>query len=139
MAEAAGLVEKIKRTAQEANEAAKPVNVCFGVVVSKSPLRIKVEQKMILGESQLILTRNVTNYTASITVQWETGDHSIRHKHVGNGGDDTEYSEVPHRHNVVGTKKILMHNGLEDGDEVILVRQQGGQKYIVIDRIGGRG
>lgn len=138
MADAAGLVEKIKRTAQEANEAAKPVNVCFGVVVSKSPLRIKVEQKMILGESQLILTRNVTDYTASVTVQWETEDHSIRHKHAEGSGEDTEYSEVPHMHSVVGTKKVLMHNALEDGDEVIMIRQQGGQKYVVIDRIGGR-
>lgn len=28
-------------------------------------------------------------------------------------------------------------DGLAAGDEVILLRQQGGQKYIVLDRIGG--
>ncbi|MDE7299468.1 MAG: DUF2577 domain-containing protein, partial [Lachnospiraceae bacterium] len=31
---------------------------------------------------------------------------------------------------------ITVHNGLAVGDEVILLRQQGGQKYIVWDKIG---
>lgn len=137
LADATGLVEKIKQAAQEASEAAKPVNVCFGEVVSKSPLKINVEQKMELGEKQLILTRNVTDYMTMVTVQWETEEERIRHKHAGGGNGDTEYAEMPHAHNVVGTKNFLMHNALEVGDEVILIRQQEGQKYIVIDRIGG--
>lgn len=29
------------------------------------------------------------------------------------------------------------NNHLEKGEEVILLRMQGGQKYIVLDRIGG--
>lgn len=33
-------------------------------------------------------------------------------------------------------KKITVHNELVVGDEVILFRQQGGQKYVVKDRIG---
>lgn len=32
-------------------------------------------------------------------------------------------------------KKITVHNGLVVGDDVILLRQQGGQKYIVADRL----
>ena len=68
LADATGLVEKIKKAAQEANEAAKPVNVCFGEVVNKSPLKINVEQKMVLGEKQLVLTRNVTDYMTTVTV-----------------------------------------------------------------------
>ncbi|MBR4025948.1 MAG: DUF2577 domain-containing protein [Lachnospiraceae bacterium] len=31
---------------------------------------------------------------------------------------------------------LSISNALKKGDEVILIRQQGGQKYIVIDRIG---
>lgn len=132
-----GLVEKIKKAAQEANEAAKPVNVCFGEVVNKSPLKINVEQKMVLGEKQLVLTRNVTDYMTTVTVQWETAEENIRHKHAGGGSGDTEYAEVAHAHDVVGTKNFLIHNALEVGDEVVLIRQQEGQKYIVLDRIGG--
>ena len=31
---------------------------------------------------------------------------------------------------------ITIHNGLVVGDKVILIRQQGGQKFVVLDRIG---
>lgn len=137
MADANGLVEAMKKAALEAVESTKPVNVFFGEVVSKSPLKINVEQKMILGEAQLVLTRNVTDYTTTATVQWETERHKIRHKHAGDNGD-TEYAETPHAHDIAGQKNLLIHNALEVGDEVILIRQQEGQKFIVVDRIGGK-
>ena len=73
MADANGLVEAMKRAARDEREASKPVNVYFGEVVSKSPLRINVEQKMVLGEQQLVLARNVTDYMTTVTVQWITG------------------------------------------------------------------
>lgn len=129
MADGAGLVEKIKRAAMDAQESTKPVNVCFGKVVSRDPLKINVEQKMLLGEKQLVLTRNVTDFYTWITVDWET-------ELKGGGAGEASYEE--HRHRIFGKKKILVHNGLDIGDEVILIRQQEGQKFIVIDRIGGR-
>lgn len=67
MADANELVETLKRAAVEAIEAKKPVNVYFGEVVSAAPLKINVEQKMVLGEKQLILSRNVTNFKTSIS------------------------------------------------------------------------
>lgn len=137
MADANGLVEAMKKAALEALESTKPVNVYFGEVVSKTPLKINVEQKMVLGESQLVLTRNVTDYITTVTVQWETEIHKIRHKHAGDNGD-TEYTETPHTHGIIGQKNLLIHNALEVGDEVILIRQQEGQKFIVFDRIGGK-
>ncbi len=41
----------------------------------------------------------------------------------------------------LGTLQLILtervtENGLEEGDQVILIRMQGGQKYIVLDRIG---
>lgn len=65
MPDANELVDTLKRAAVEAVEAGKPVNVYFGEVVSASPLKINVEQKMILGEKQLILSRNVTDFSTS--------------------------------------------------------------------------
>ena len=67
LADANELVETLKRAAVEAMEAKKPVNVYFGEVVSAAPLKINVEQKMVLGEKQLILSRNVTNFKTSIS------------------------------------------------------------------------
>lgn len=32
-------------------------------------------------------------------------------------------------------RTMTIHNSLTKGDEVVLLRQQGGQKYIVIDRV----
>ena len=63
LADANALVEAMKKASREEREASKPVQVYFGEVISKSPLNINVEQKMVLGENQLILTRNVKNDT----------------------------------------------------------------------------
>ena len=38
---------------------------------------------------------------------------------------------------LVLTRTVAEYNALKAGDEIILLRQQGGQKYIVIDRVGG--
>ncbi len=110
MADANELVKLMKKAAVEAVAARKPVNVFFGKVQSVRPLKIGVEQRMQLGEAQLVLTRNVTDFDIMATVEWDTEK---------------------------GKKKIRFHNGLCIGDEVVLIRQQEGQKFIVADRIGG--
>lgn len=46
-------------------------------------------------------------------------------------------TKLTHTHDIEGTKQMTIHNHLEKGEEVILLRMQGGQKYIVLDRIGG--
>jgi hypothetical protein len=43
---------------------------------------------------------------------------------------------LAHRHSIEGKKEITVHNSLVVGDEVILLRQQGGQKYVVWDNVG---
>lgn len=131
LADANGLVEAMKRAARDERESSKPVNVYFGEVVSVAPLKINVEQKMVLGESQLILTRNVTDYMTTVTVQWNTEIGVL-------SSDGKTTAPPPHLHGIVGQKNFLMHNALEVGDEVILIRQQEGQKFIVVDRIGGK-
>lgn len=131
LADANGLVEAMKRAARDERESSKPVNVYFGEVVSVAPLKINVEQKMVLGESQLILTRNVTDYMTTVTVQWNTEIGVL-------SSDGKTTAPPPHLHGIVGQKNFLIHNALEVGDEVILIRQQEGQKFIVIDRIGGK-
>lgn len=32
-------------------------------------------------------------------------------------------------------KKYTVHNGLRNGEKVTLIRQQGGQKYVILDRV----
>ena len=45
LADANGLVEAVKKASRDEREASKPVNVYFGEVISKTPLKINVEQK----------------------------------------------------------------------------------------------
>lgn len=163
MPDAVEFVKTLKQTAVDAVEAEKPVNVCFGEVVSISPLKINVEQKLVLGEAQLILTRNVIDFEMQVTVDWTADNAALNAKHAHTGEVDVnvdtffepENSELEivsnatgsitidnadmnlsHNHVISGKKNITIHNGLTIGDEVILIRQQKGQKYIVIDRIG---
>lgn len=129
MPDANGLVDTLKRSAVEAVEAGKPVNVYFGEVISVSPLKINVEQKMILGEKQLILSRNVTNFKTKITA-----GNIQNYYYTGDINSGTAPVSPSHIH-AVGTIEITVHNGLAVGDKVIILRQQKGQKFIVIDRM----
>ena len=61
-------VKLIKKTAVDAVNASKPANMTFGKVVSVSPLKIQVDQKLTLGSAQLILSRNVTDYKIPISI-----------------------------------------------------------------------
>lgn len=139
------LAKAMRRNALEAVEATKPVNVFFGDVLSTSPLQIKIEQKMLLDDAQLILSRNVTNYMIEVSIQWDTLSEKIMHSHSVNltdsNGDSvtgkTEAQTVSHTHGVEGKKQMTIHNGLIKGEKVILIRQQEGQKFVVLDRIGG--
>lgn len=60
------------------------------------------------------------------------------HKHHYEGATDGSLSEEAtlHGHGYKGKKKVLMHYGLKQGESVLLIKMQGGQKYIVLDRIG---
>ena len=103
------LVNAMKRAGCEAVSAGGPVTDGFGKVVQERPLKVLVDQKLMLGEAQLILTRNVTDYMMVIS-------------RAGSEG---------------ATEEVTIHNGLKQGEEVLLLRQQGGQKYVILDKVGG--
>lgn len=120
------LFEMIKKISTEAVDAKKPAGLLFGKVISDSPLKILVEQKMTLEKEQLVLCRNVTDFKVMMTVK-----HFTENK--GGGSGDSAYES--HRHEYKGKKEFLVHNKLKTGEEVLLLRQQGGQKFIVVDRV----
>jgi len=129
--------DAIKKAALDAVNAINPVNVFFGNVVSTNPLKINVEQKMTLEAPQLILARNVTTHTIQMTVNHWTEDetehtHDVHDTYTGGGTSDP----TTHKHAYKGQKTFTVHNGLVVGDKVILIREQGGQRFVVIDRLG---
>ena len=111
------LVNAVKKAAIEAVEASHPSDFLFGKVTSVSPIKVSVEQKMTLASAQLVLTRNVTDYSADVSVDWNTEDAN------------------EHNHEIMGVKKITIHNGLKVGDEVVLLKKKGGQKYLILDKV----
>jgi hypothetical protein len=138
------LVKLIKKAAVEAVYASKPANMFFGKVISESPLKIKVDQKLILTEAQLVLSRDVTDYEIIVTLkkeyEWIT-ENTQNYAPLPNTGvtacEAAHDHTVDHKHDIIQEKKkVFIHNALKNGEEVILMQIAGGQKYIVIDRIG---
>lgn len=124
--DALDLLNIIKKASMDAVEASKPADFCYGKVTSTTPLQISIDQKMTLGEAQLVLTRNVSDYKIKVTMDLSTETQS---------GGSGESSFASHSHKITGEKEITIHNALSVGEKVILIRQKGGQKYLVIDRV----
>lgn len=151
------LLKIIKQAAINAVDATKPVNIVFGTVISTSPLQIQVEQKLTLGKEQLVIAKHLTNYSTTMNIYMNTDsktvsfnfshEHNVslktdkqeNHTHNVNGNTDNKELEKSktHNHTISGNFNVIIKNGLLVGETVILVRMQEGQKYIVLDRIGG--
>nr|DAI29375.1 MAG TPA: Protein of unknown function (DUF2577) [Caudoviricetes sp.] len=128
------LVRAVKKAAVEAVRAENPMGVCHGTVTGLSPLEITTDQKLILGERQLILTNAVRDYTVEMTVDHVTEvishGHSVTDTYTGGG----TAQPVDHSHPYKGRKSFRVHLGLKMGEKVILVRCDGGQQFVVLDR-----
>lgn len=122
------LVRAVKQAAVEAVKADGPMAVSFGTVTSASPLEITVDQKKILSEAQLILTDAVRDYTVEMTTMPEFHET----EEISGGAGDAAFAS--HKHRYQGRKKWKVHNALQMGEKVILLRCDGGQQYIVLGR-----
>jgi len=111
------MVELIKMAALGAVNESKPASIVFGTVVDVTPLKINIEQRLTLNAAQLILTSNVKDYDADMTVEHFTEQTN------------------EHAHAYTGRKTFRVHNGLAVGEQVIMLQMQGGQKYIVLDKV----
>lgn len=120
------LVRIIKKAAVEAVNASSPFALKIGEVVSVSPLKISINQKLTIPAAQLMLTNAVRDYTVYMTV-----DHSTEPASGGSG----ESAFASHSHKYTGKKKYTVHLGLSVGEKVLLLRCDGGQKFIVLDRL----
>lgn len=120
------LVEIIKQITKETVEAGKPAAITYGEVTKINPLEIQIEQKLTLPAEFFVLTKAVTDHYVDMTVSHTTEERA------GGSGDA---SFASHNHDYSGRKKFLVHNGLKVGEKVILLRVQGGQEYVVLDRI----
>lgn len=141
-------VQMIKQASDEMAETKKPFSLLFGTVTSEEPIKIFINQKLTLDEQQLILTNNVRDYTIYMTTAGEDENSKTGKEHYTEntadeavvGGTDVYTAEQlncfsSHNHKYAGKKKWTVHLALKTGEKVILLRCDGGQKYIVLDRV----
>lgn len=111
-----GLLNAIKQAAKEQNASESPATVCIGKVLSISPLSVQIDQRFTLPAENLIVPQHLTSYSVSVSLSGSTG--------TADG----------HSHSL-GAAVMTISNALKVGDKLVLIRQNGGQKYLIIDRV----
>ncbi len=120
------LMNALQKLAYNTYQAGKPADYILGVVETVDPLVIRLDAKETITEEFLVLTDAVRDYDVDITVNHTT-------ENAAGGSGYAEYAS--HNHGYKGRKRITVHNGLTPGESVVLLRQLGGQEYLVISRI----
>lgn len=121
------MIEIIKQASLDAVENSNPMRIYYGLVTTTSPISIKIDQKFTIPNEFIVLTRNVTKYKTNAI-------YNIK-------AHETEYDtpeEPHHKHDVkkkIFTEEITIDNSLKVGDKVIMIQAQGGQQYIVLDKV----
>lgn len=108
------MLDIIKQAAKEAVEAGSPVNILYGEITANDPLEVNVDQRFTLDADFLIVPESLTRYEVD-----------LRHAHSYTDGTTGE--ALP--------DKIVIRTGLLAGDKVVLVRIQGGQQYLILDKV----
>lgn len=111
------LASVIKMLALQAVEASKPCDIRYGEVISEEPLKVKISDNFILPESLILVpdlyrNRMETKNKVEAYQDWEK--------------NTTEYTTTIETYQ--NDKSLKMY------DNLILLREQGGRKYIVIGR-----
>lgn len=114
----ASLLDLIKSAGVDAVGASNPVNVLFGEVMSVNPLSVKVDQRFTLPADFLIVPASMIKF-----------EINLQHGHqYTDGGSGRNTSEAL-------AEKIVIRPGLKAGDKVLLLRIQGGQKFLILDKV----
>lgn len=115
------LIKLIKQAAIEAVEQSSPMGIAYGTVTKINPLEINVEQRMNVKGDMILLTSNVIDHEVKVEIDEKT--------------EDALTSQYNHIHKYKGIKEQIHKKGLKKGEKVLLLRINGGQKYIVLDRL----
>lgn len=141
----------IKEIAVNAVNANKPTSMYYGTVLSVSPLQVQISSNLILTEEFLVVPKSLTDYELTVEIDWTSEDTNISHTHIvefndryNTNGDtesksivsNTQISNVNHHHTLKGKKSLKIYNALKVGEKVILTQVQGGQEFIINDKVG---
>lgn len=105
------LVETMKKIAKQTNEAGAPVAIMFGTVTRVSPLTVRVDNRFDIAEEALIVMKD-----------FKTGFNPT-HYHTSNAGNTDTGANSEY------------YYGLKTGEKVVLLRNQGGQQFLILGRV----
>ena len=129
MLDSSDLMKIFKKAAIEAVKAEKPTEVTYGKVVSAEPLAVEVDAKITLGPKQLAMGETMQEYEAEVEMEVEELELELELVL------DKEITAAVAKGNGKMKGKLKLRRSLDVGTEVILVRQQGGQKYMIQDKV----
>lgn len=121
-------------------------DVLTGTVTSIEPLKIKIGDKLVLSEKNLILSAFVQETWINIpTTHGEEGSDGVfMHRHeinaeteLANDGQGADHKHAIKVYTEYALPKILLWRGLQVGDVVYLLRVAKGQSYFVMQRQEG--
>lgn len=150
------LIEVIQQITQNSMNAAQPCDLEVGTVVSAVPLQISINgQQAPLQAQVLYLTESVVEKKIPV-LNHIHHINSLSHRHSssetaltgsyptltslvsqGANGDQTQ-DIICYEHGKALPVKdgyILLNRALEEGDKVLLLRVQRGQKFIILSRV----
>ena len=135
MSDVVNFVNILKGVAKNVQQNSEPSALVFGKVESVGPLTIRVDAQTLLVEKELILTHLVRDYEVDIEVSHQTvNDDVLNTLHNHPGVPDNSF-DSHHYHAYQGRKKIKIYQGLQIGEGVLLIKEQGGQRHVVLDRL----
>lgn len=145
------IIEIIKKSCIDVYNHMKPPDICIGIVINLNPLKIKISDKLILNENVLVFSKTVlgikTESSLGILNTYHKHpecnfDSNTSHIHNDSLGAETTPSDIKtsHQHDESGIIINLEHLHKTDkihiDDKLILIRELGGQRYFVIDKVG---
>lgn len=131
----------MKEAAVGAMGSTKPFSFSLGMVIAQKPLKVQIDQKLTLGEKQLLLTNSVRDFYVKLTTCGESegepdGTAHRTEKSVRPPTAAEDYGAFDsHDHEYKGDKWFKANLSLKVGETVLLIRLDGGQKYIILDRL----
>ena len=105
------MLSAIKQAAIDAVQAAGPVMVQLGVVTKTEPLTVMVDNRLELTADFLLVPDSLLPL-----------ELDLKHTH---GTSEEALSD-----------KVMIRKGLAAGDKLLLLRMQGGQQYVIFDKVG---
>ncbi|MGP1598974.1 DUF2577 domain-containing protein [Peptoanaerobacter stomatis] len=148
------MIEVIRNIIDEQMNSYGLSDLAIGTVVSINPLKIKLTDRITLNENQILLTEFVLE--KSLKLIHKHGIESVKissytHSHKIDGATEKAQEHThsldlitktdTHSHKADITikdnlgEKIIIQEGLKNGDKVIMLKTEQGQKYVVLSKV----